>query len=112
MGSRQVPFQKYGPTGAQEAKLIWYASRTSSGSGHLKIAKFISNFNNKGGVGKTTLTWNIADALAEKGKSVLLVDFDPQCNLSIAMLGGENFKEIVGVGGTGKTVRSFLQGYL
>ena len=56
------------------------------------MATFISMFNNKGGVGKTTLTWNIADALAEKGKKVLLVDFDPQCNLSIAMLGGRNSK--------------------
>jgi len=41
------------------------------------MAKFVSMFNNKGGVGKTTLTWNVADALAEKGESVLLVDFDP-----------------------------------
>lgn len=76
------------------------------------MAKFISIFNNKGGVGKTTLTWNLADALAEKGKRVLLVDFDPQCNLSIGMLGGDAFKEIVSNTTTSRTVRSFLQGYL
>jgi cellulose biosynthesis protein BcsQ len=77
------------------------------------MAKFISVFNNKGGVGKTTLTWNLADALAEKGKRVLLIDFDPQCNLSIAMLGAEPFKGMVATaGGSGQTIRSFLQGYL
>ena len=76
------------------------------------MAKYISVFNNKGGVGKTTLTWNIADALAEKGKNVLIVDFDPQCNLSIAMLGGNSFKSIVAEPASQKTVRAFLQGYL
>jgi cellulose biosynthesis protein BcsQ len=39
-------------------------------------------FNNKGGVGKTTLTVNIADALGDLGLRVLLVDADPQCNLT------------------------------
>ncbi|WP_247893720.1 ParA family protein [Azospirillum endophyticum] len=76
------------------------------------MAKFISVFNNKGGVGKTTLTWNVADALAEKGKRVLLIDFDPQCNLSIAMLGADAFKSLVSNAVQPRTVRSFLQGYL
>ncbi len=39
-------------------------------------------FNHKGGVGKTTLTVNLAYAMAEKGLRVLLVDSDPQCNLT------------------------------
>ncbi len=46
----------------------------------------ITIFNHKGGVGKTTLTANIAFALSSLGKSVLLVDSDPQCNLTSYLL--------------------------
>src|SRR5580692_1178172 len=47
-------------------------------SGPIRVAVF----NHKGGVGKTTLTVNIASAVASLGKRVLLVDSDPQCNLT------------------------------
>ena len=46
----------------------------------------ISVFNNKGGVGKTTLVYHLGNALASLGKKVLLCDLDPQCNLSINAL--------------------------
>ena len=46
----------------------------------------ITIFNHKGGVGKTTLTANIAFALSSLGRSVLLVDSDPQCNLTSYLL--------------------------
>jgi cellulose biosynthesis protein BcsQ len=45
-------------------------------------ANRIALFNHKGGVGKTTLTVNIAAALGAMGRRVLLVDADPQCNLT------------------------------
>lgn len=46
---------------------------------HVKI---ISMFNNKGGVGKTTMTAMIGWALAAKGQRVVMFDMDPQRNLS------------------------------
>ena len=45
--------------------------------------KIISVFNNKGGVGKSTLTYHLGAALAEIGKKVLLIDLDPQSNLTL-----------------------------
>lgn len=49
--------------------------------------KIVSVFNHKGGVSKTTTTFNLGWMLANKGKRVLLVDADPQCNLSGVILG-------------------------
>lgn len=49
--------------------------------------KIISMFNHKGGVSKTTTTFNVAWMLANKGKRVLMVDADPQCNLTGVVLG-------------------------
>jgi cellulose biosynthesis protein BcsQ len=47
----------------------------------------IALFNHKGGVSKTTTTFNLGWMLASKGKRVILVDSDPQCNLTGMALG-------------------------
>lgn len=46
------------------------------------MTKIISVANHKGGIGKTTSTVNIGAALVDKGKKVLLIDLDPQANLT------------------------------
>jgi chromosome partitioning protein len=48
--------------------------------------KIISLFNHKGGVSKTTTAFNLGWMLAEQGHKTLIVDADPQCNLTALVL--------------------------
>ena len=53
-------------------------------------------FNNKGGVGKTTLTFNIAHMLAKTGFRTVVLDFDPQSNITAIFLNEEELEDIWG----------------
>lgn len=66
------------------------------------MSKQIALFNHKGGVSKTTTTFNLGWMLANKGYKVIIVDCDPQCNLTGMVLGftqTEEFEAIYEKGG-------------
>jgi cellulose biosynthesis protein BcsQ len=56
--------------------------------------KVIAFFNQKGGVGKTTTVFNLAWAMAKEKKRVLMVDLDPQCNLTRMSLEATGFLDM------------------
>jgi cellulose biosynthesis protein BcsQ len=56
--------------------------------------KTIAFFNNKGGVGKTTLVYHLAAMIADRGDNVLAVDLDPQANLTSMFLAEEELEQL------------------
>jgi len=56
--------------------------------------KTIAFFNNKGGVGKTSLVYHLAWMYAEQGIRTLAVDLDPQANLTAMFLNEEQLEEL------------------
>lgn len=54
----------------------------------------ITFFNNKGGVGKTSLVYHLSWMFAEMGKKVIAADFDPQANLTSMFLDEERLEEV------------------
>ena len=69
----------------------------------------ISFINYKGGVGKTTLTANVAAELAYRGKRVLVVDLDPQTNLTLSFIDLDKWQEL---DEEGKTIKHWYDEFL
>lgn len=69
----------------------------------------ISFINYKGGVGKTTLTANVAAELAYRGKRVLVVDLDPQTNLTLSFIDLDRWQQL---DKEGKTIKHWYDAFL
>lgn len=64
----------------------------------------VTFFNNKGGVGKTSLVYHLAWMFAEQGKRVVCADIDPQANLTAAFLDEDAVADIWEKGEAGSTI--------
>ena len=72
-------------------------------------AKKLIFVNNKGGVGKTTLAFNVAVSLARQGYKIALIDLDPQCNLTRLAMGEEYYAKNL-FSDSEKTIYDVLKG--
>ena len=102
----------YLPTGrwrlSQETRALARSSAQDRGDEAVKV---ISVINYKGGVGKTTLTANLAAELAFRGKRVLLLDMDAQCSLTFSFITPDEWKSSIGGDGapdSDKTIKSWF----
>jgi len=72
--------------------------------------KSLTFFNNRAGVGKTTMTFNLAHMFARMNRTVAVLDCDPQCNLSALALSEDQLAEAVEAKpGEGRTVAACLE---
>lgn len=70
--------------------------------------KTIAFFNNKGGVGKTTLVYHLAWMFSRMGKRVVVADLDPQANLTSMFLPEEKLEEIWKESGPSQSIMGAL----
>ncbi len=87
------------------------ASKIENFKRYSEMAQKIAIFNNKAGIGKTTITFNLGWMLASKGKTVILVDADPQCNLTGMALGEqteEDEERIANIYNTNSNIKTGL----
>jgi cellulose biosynthesis protein BcsQ len=71
--------------------------------------KTVAFFNNKGGVGKTSLVYHLAWMYADLGLSVVAADLDPQANLTSMFLEDDRLEELWNEGGVRRTIYGALQ---
>lgn len=71
--------------------------------------KTLAFFNNKGGVGKTSLVYHLSWMFAEMGVNVVAVDLDPQSNLTSSFLEDEQLLELWDTGRSVGTIRGLIQ---
>jgi len=74
-------------------------------------APIITFFNNKGGVGKTSLVYHLAWMLAELGHRVVAADLGPQANLTAAFLAEEEIEQLWSAGET-RTIWSAIRPFV
>ncbi|MGV0006035.1 MAG: ParA family protein [Candidatus Porifericomitaceae bacterium WSBS_2022_MAG_OTU9] len=69
----------------------------------------LSFFNNKGGVGKTSLVYHLAWTLSDMGKKVVVFDLDPQANLTAWFLDEENIEKAWNSNAPGATIHRCIE---
>ena len=67
--------------------------------------------NNKGGVGKTTMAFNCAVSFAKEGYKTVLIDLDPQCNLTRLAMGDDYYEKNL-FSSQEKTIHDVLRGVI
>ena len=69
----------------------------------------IAFFNNKGGVGKTSMVYHLSWMLSDRGLRVIAADLDPQSNLTAAFLDEDRLEQVMPLNGHSQTVYGAVQ---